>query len=73
MFFYFGFNQIIVLNCCGLQYNTKKNIEIREQIDSILAQRSSILALNNIYTTTNSDYNDENDDKNIEIELTSKV
>ena len=47
MFFILVFLEIIELNCCGLSYMTKKNIELRAQLDIELNKNNKDENINN--------------------------
>lgn len=70
------FNEIIILNFCGLEYNIKKNIEIREKFDLMLASKnpeSSTVQLNKLYSLrsiTEESEQPKETEKEKEIELT---
>jgi hypothetical protein len=51
--FSFIFNEIIILNFCGLDFNTKVKIEKREKNDEILANFDSNLSLNSVSSIKN--------------------
>ena len=70
------FNEIIILNFCGLEYNIKKNIEIKEKFDLMLASKnpeSSTVQLNKLYSLrsiTEESEQPKETEKEKEIELT---
>jgi hypothetical protein len=57
LIFFLVFNEIIILNICGLNYNVKEKIEEREIIDNILALQT----LESSYYTNNSIISDDKD------------
>ena len=57
LIFFLVFNEIIILNICGLNYNVKEKIEEREINDNILALQT----LENSYITNNTITSDEKD------------
>ena len=62
LFFALVFNEILEVNCFGLQKNTKKNISIRARIDSLSV---GIIDFNkNDDDSDDSDNNNEEDEKN---------
>ena len=53
LFFSLIFNEIIILNFCGLDFNTKIKIEKREKNDEILANLDSNLSFNSVSSIKN--------------------
>ena len=62
LFFFLVFNEIIILNFCGLSYNIKTNIQKREEIDNIITYEVTEQSLENSYIS-NSDVDDKDKDK----------
>ena len=58
------FNEILEINCLGLQKNTKKNIAIRARMDSLSVERISFI--NNTNNEDDSEDNEDLDDDNEE-------
>jgi hypothetical protein len=53
LFFSLIFNEIIILNFWGLEFNTKKNIEKRQRNDEILANSDFYLSFNSCSSDKN--------------------
>ena len=72
LFFALVFNEILEINCLGLQKNTKKNISIRAKMDRLSVGKISYLNDNNGSENDddndNEDSNDDNDENNEEEE-----
>ncbi len=62
LFFFLVFNEIIILNFCGLSYNIKTNIQKREEIDDIITYEVTEQSLRNSYLS-NSDVDDKDNNK----------
>ena len=67
LFFSLVFNEIIILNFCGLEFNTKIKIEKREKKDEILANLETNLSFNSVSSIK--DINERKDEQEQEQEL----